>query len=204
MIVTILQKSAEHLFLALSALLLALAISLPLAFLFSRTRFQKIAVFSIRFAELIQTIPGLALLAVIVVVLSTIGAPATGVLPGIIALTVYAIAPILTSTYTGIRQISPSLIEAAQGMGMTNRQILLHVEIPQALSTMMAGARIAAVMTIGTATLASLVGAGGLGDLIVQGLRSMQPNLVLAGTIPAALLALYFEWAMTRLEKWLS
>lgn len=200
----ILQKVAEHLFLTLSALFIALVIALPLAFVCSRTRFKRLALATIHSAEIVQTIPGLAMLAVIIVFLSSISAPATGVLPAIIALTFYGIAPILTNTYTGIRQISPALIEVAQGMGMTNRQVLYMVKIPQALPMMMSGARIAAVWTIGMATLTSLVGAGGLGDLIMQGLRSMQPKLVLAGTIPAALLALSFERGMTYLEKWLS
>lgn len=200
----IFEKVAEHLFLALSALFIALFIALPLAFVFSRTRHKSLALATIRLAEIVQTIPGLAMLAVIVIFLSSITAPATGVLPAIIALTLYALAPILTNTYTGIRQISPALIEVARGMGMTSRQVLYIVEVPQALPMMMAGARIAGVWTIGMATLTSLVGAGGLGDLIMQGLRSMQPTLVLAGTIPAVLLALFFEWSMTRLEVWLT
>lgn len=204
MIGLILEKTAVHFFLTLVSLMLAMAIALPLAVTLTRTRHQRLAKTVLRLCELIQTIPGLAMLASIVVFLAATGYfPITGPLPAIATLVLYALAPILTSTYTGIRQISPALIEVGQGMGMTPRQVLFMVEIPTSIPMIAAGVRIAAVWTVGMATLTSLVGAGGLGDLIMQGLRTLQPMLVLAGTIPALLLALFYEWSVSRIEKWL-
>ncbi|NGX37208.1 MAG: Carnitine transport permease protein OpuCB [Chlamydiae bacterium] len=204
---TILEKTAQHLFISLSALLIALCIALPLGFYLSRKRNQKTTLLVIRGISLIQTIPGLAMIAVIVIALvgicQFVSIPTTGYLPGVIALSLYAISPVLTNTYTGIRQTSPQMIDIATGLGMTKRQILFLVQAPHAIPMIMAGVRIAGVWTIGMCTLASLVGSGGLGDLILQGLRTMNVQLVLAGTIPAAILAIFFEWGMTWVEKWL-
>lgn len=205
---TILEKTYQHLLISFVALLIALCIALPLGFALSRSKNQKLSLFIVRSTSLIQTMPGLAMLALIVVTLSFIRQvapiPTTGILPGVIALSLYAISPILTNTYTGITQVSPSMIDVATGLGMTRGQTLFQVQMPHATPMIMAGVRIAGVWTIGMCTLASLVGSGGLGDLILQGLRSMNAHLVLAGTIPAAILAALFELMMTTLEKWLA
>ena len=204
---TILEKSGEHLFVSLSALFLALAVALPLGLYLSQIKNQRLSLLVIRTFSLIQTMPGLAMIALIVVILVSVNAfialPTTGFLPGILALSLYAISPILTNTYTGIRQTSPQMIEVATGLGMTERQILLQVQAPHAIPMIMAGIRIAGVWTIGMCTLTSLVGCGGLGDLILQGLRSMNAQLVLAGTLPAAILAIFFEVGMSGIERWL-
>lgn len=204
----IFQKSLEHLFISMTALLVALSIALPLGFHLSRVKNQKLSRLVIRAVSLIQTFPGLAMIAVIVVSLVSlrkwIPVPATGFLPGIIALSLYALSPVLTNTYTGLLQCSPSMVDVARGLGMTDRQILFKVKAPFALPTILAGVRIAGVWTIGMCTLTSLVGSGGLGDLILQGLRSMNVTLVLSGTIPAAMLAIFFEVGMSAIERWLT
>ena len=112
--------------------------------------------------------------------------------------------PILRNTYTGIKQVDHSIIEVAKGMGMKSRQILFSVELPLSLPVIMAGIRISTVWSIGVATLCGLIGAGGLGDLIIKGLRSIRPDYLLAGTVPAAVLALGFDWMLGRVEKWLT
>lgn len=208
MIWIILSKAWQHLCLTGVALFFATLIALPTALLLTRSKHPKVADYVIRAAALIQTIPGLAMIALIVVALAELrpyfSLPTTGFLPAVCALTAYGILPILSDTYTGIKEVNPTLVEVAKGMGMTSKQILFLVEIPTAIPFIMAGIRISAVWTIGMATLTSLIGSGGLGDLIMQGLRSMHVDLVLAGTIPAALLAIIFEVALTRIEKWLS
>ncbi len=207
MVVTILEKALQHLFVSFTALFIALCIALPLGLYLSRSKNQRSTTLIIRAISLIQTMPGLAMIAVIVVFLvalrNFLPVPTTGYLPGIIALSLYGISPILTSTYTGIRQTSPPMIDVATGLGMTKHQILFMIEVPHAIPMIMAGIRIAGVWTIGMCTLTSLVGSGGLGDLILQGLRSMNAKLVLAGTIPAAILAVFFETGMSYIEKWL-
>lgn len=204
----VLYKTWQHLYLTFSALFFAAAIAIPLGFVLSRMQSRRIPVAVIRCAALVQTVPGLAMIALIVVVLAAlqpiIDLPTTGVLPAVSVLTVYALLPMLTGTYTGIKQVNPALIDVARGIGMTSRQILFLVEFPNALPVIMSGVRISAVWTIGMATLTSLIGSGGLGDLIMQGLRSMQLNLILAGTIPAGCLAIVFEWGLCRIERWLT
>lgn len=204
MIETILIKTWQHLLLSLSALLLATLISIPLALWLARSKRGWVPALVLRSASLIQTIPGLAMLALIVVFLSLLPLPATGFLPGLFALSTYAVMPILSNTYTGIKQVSPTMSDVAKGLGMTKKQILFQVELPNSIPLIMSGIRISGVWTIGMGTLASLVGAGGLGDLIMQGLRSMQVPLVIAGTLPSICLAVFFDYAMTRVEKWLT
>lgn len=203
----ILLKCLEHLELLVITLFIALCLALPLGIALAHTRFKTLSASIIRFLGLIQTIPGLALIALIIAFLAALRAivplPATGFLPAIIVLVCYALLPLVSSTYTGIKGVAPSTFEVAKGMGMTKWQILFHVELPLALSVIMHGVRLSFVWTIGMITLTSLVGSGGLGDLILQGLRTMQVDLVLKGTLPAALMALMFDHLMSRCEKWL-
>jgi len=207
MIFVIFEKTLQHLYISLSALFISCAVALPLAFWLSRAKGKKWPLLIIRGASLIQTMPGLAMIALIASILvsirSIVALPATGLLPGIIALSFYGISPILTNSYSGIKQTSPEMRDVANGMGMSDTQILFLVEIPQAMTMILAGIRIAGVWTIGMCTLTSLIGSGGLGDLILQGLRSMNAQYVLAGTIPAAVLALFFELGVSKIEKWL-
>lgn len=122
----------------------------------------------------------------------------------IVALLLYALLPIIRNTYTGIREVDHRLLEAARGMGLTDRQLLTMVELPLATRTIMAGIRTSAVINIGVATLAAFIGAGGLGDPIVTGLQLNDTNLVLAGALPAAILAILVDQALGLLEKLLA
>ena len=197
----LIRKTLEHMELTFISLFIAMMIAIPLGIFLARSR-RKAAPIVLRFTAMIQTIPGLALIALIVVILaalrSVIPLSVTGMLPALIVLVLYALLPILSNTYTVIQQVSPNVKGVANAMGMTGKQILFYVEIPLSLPILINGVRIAMVTTIGMVTLTSLVGSGGLGDLIVQGLRTMQMGLVLAGTIPAALLAILFDTILTK------
>jgi osmoprotectant transport system permease protein len=200
-------KTWEHLQLTFYAMFIAMLIAIPLGILLARTRFKKIATFVLRFIALMQTVPGLALIALIMVFLvflrPLIHLPTTGFLPGIIVLVTYALLPIVNNTYTGIKHVSPITKDIAKGMGMTSTQSLFMVEVPISLPVIITGVRTSLVWTIGLATLTSLVGSGGLGDLIMQGLRSLKVNLILSGTIPAAFLAIILDWVVAKIGKWL-
>jgi osmoprotectant transport system permease protein len=185
---------AQHLLLALAALVLGLAISLPLAVLSARRR--SVGRVTLGLASLIQTIPSLALLALFYPLLLWLsglvggGIPALGFLPSLLALTLYAVLPILRNAVTGLTTLDPAVIEAADGVGMTGWQKLRLVEAPLVAPVVMAGIRTAAVWTIGAATLSTTVGQPSLGDLIFAGLQTQNWALVLAGCIAAAGLAL--------------
>jgi osmoprotectant transport system permease protein len=183
----------EHVLLSGIAMLIAILIAVPLGVLL--TRYRKLAEPIIGIAAIIQTIPSLALLGFMLPIFGI------GKVPAIIALTLYALLPILRNTYTGILGVDPALVDAGRGMGMTSRQILFMVELPLTLPIIMAGVRTATVLTIGVAALATFIGAGGLGDLIDRGLRVADKNLILTGAIPAAILAILFDLALRKLEE---
>ncbi|RKP47912.1 ABC transporter permease subunit [Cohnella endophytica] len=187
------HATMEHIQLSFIALLIAIVISIPTGLML--TRFPKLAAPVIGVTSLFQTIPSLALLGFMIPYLGI------GMFPAIVALTVYALLPILRNTYTGIMNVEKPIKEAGIGMGMTSMQVMLKVELPLALNVIMAGIRTATVMLIGVATLASLVGAGGLGDLIFRGISTVNTELILAGTIPAALLAIVFDFLLGWMEK---
>lgn len=199
-----LQRTYEHIYLTFLALVIAIVIALPLGIYLTRTRWPRLASVVMGVVGVIQTVPTLALLALVVLIFALIALPTIGTLPALVALVLYALLPILRNTYTAIRQVDSSIIEVATGMGMTPNQILFSVELPLSLPVIMAGIRISTVWTIGIATLCGLIGAGGLGDLIIKGLRSIQIDYLLAGTLPAAILALIFDGILSRLEKWLT
>ena len=200
-------KTFQHLQLSLYSLFISIIIAGPLGIILAKSKHTKLASFILKISSILQTIPGLALIALIVAILvllrKIVFLPATGFLPAIIVLSLYALLPILTNTYFGIKGVNPTVIDVAKGMGMSSKQILFSVELPLALTVIFAGIRISLVWIIGMATLTSLVGSGGLGDLIMQGLRSMQIDLILAGTVPAAILAIFFDWLFAFLGKWL-
>lgn len=199
-----LDRTLEHIYLTFFAMLIAVVIALPLGIYLTRNRWQILTSAVLGTAGVIQTVPGLALVSFIVAIFALVALPTIGSAPALVALTFYALFPILRNTYTGIRQVDAAYVEVARGMGMRPAQILLHVELPLALPFIMTGIRIATVWTIGVATLCGLIGAGGLGDLIIKGLRSMRMDYLLAGTLPAAALALVFDGALAWLEKWLN
>jgi len=203
----LLLKIWEHLELTFISLFFAMLIAIPLGVYLTRIKSSRTSALILRVTGMIQTIPGLALIALIVVTLALLRAifplPTTGFFPAIIVLVLYALLPILINTYSGVKQVSSPLKVVARSMGMTHTQIFFYVELPLSLPVILTGVRIALVTTIGMVTLTSLVGSGGLGDLIVQGLRTMQVDLVLAGTLPAAILAIIFDTSLSKLGHWL-
>ena len=186
----------EHLWLTLSAMLFATAIALPLGIIL--TRHEAFARPVLAFANILQTIPSLALFGLLLPV-PWLGENAARL--AILALTGYALLPILRNTYTGIRSVDPALIDVANALGMTSRQRLTKLELPMAASVILAGLRTATVTCVGVATIAAAIGAGGLGELIFRGVASVDNSLVLAGAIPAALLALIADGALGLIEK---
>ena len=188
-------RIVEHLILTVVAVLMAVALALPLGLYL--TRRPRAAGPVLAAAGVLQTIPGLALLALMI----PIPFLGLGARSAIAALFLYALLPILRNTVTGVRDVDPELVEAARGMGLTDLQILRHVELPLATRTILAGVRIATVISIGVATLAAFIGAGGLGDPIVTGLQLNDMTLVLAGAIPAALLAIVADFGLGLLER---
>jgi osmoprotectant transport system permease protein len=186
----------EHLWLTVFAMLLAAAIGLPLGILL--TRHERLAQPVIAITNVIQVIPSLALFGLLLPV-PWLGENAARL--AILALTGYALLPIVRNTYTGIRSVDPALIDVAQAMGMTDSQRLWKVELPLGASVILAGLRTATVTCVGVATIAAAIGAGGLGELIFRGVASVDNGLVLAGAIPAALLALLADGGLGWLEK---
>ncbi|MCM3712009.1 osmoprotectant update ABC transporter permease/substrate-binding subunit OpuFB [Sporosarcina luteola] len=182
----------EHIQISLIALFFAILIAIPVG-VYLTTR-QRIAETVIGTSAVLQTIPSLALLGLLIPLFGI------GKIPAIIALVAYALLPILRNTYTGIKGIDPSLIEAATAMGMNRRKRLTKVELPLAMPVIMAGIRTSMVLIVGTATLAALIGAGGLGDLILLGIDRNSPSLIVLGAIPAALLALSFDLLLRKFE----
>src|SRR5690625_4897743 len=172
---------------------IAVIIGLPLSIYL--TRHKKIAKPIINVAAVLQTIPSLALLGLMIPLFGI------GQFPAIVALVAYALLPIMRNTYTGIVEVDPSLIEAADGIGMSKFKRLSKIELPLALSVIMAGIRTAMVLIVGTTTLAALIGAGGLGDLILLGIDRNNGQLILLGAIPAALLALIFDFGLRGTSK---
>ncbi|PLS17285.1 glycine/betaine ABC transporter [Bacillus sp. M6-12] len=188
----ILEALQQHLFLSIVSIVLATLIAIPLGIFIARRR--KFAEPIIGVASIFQTIPSLALFGFLLPLFGI------GNITAIIALTIYALLPILRNTYTGITGVEQSAVEAGRGMGMTKNQILRMIEIPLALPIIMAGLRTATVLTIGVATLAAFIGAGGLGDIIYRGLSTARNELVLAGAIPAAVLAIVIDLILKRIE----
>ncbi|KXG43943.1 ABC transporter permease [Tepidibacillus decaturensis] len=189
----ILTGTWEHIQLTLLSVLLAILISVPLGILL--TRHRKLAEPIIGITAVFQTIPSLALLGFMIPLLGI------GYTPAVVALTIYGLLPILRNAYTGIIGVDKAAIEAGVGMGMTSKQVLYMIEIPLALPIIMAGIRTATVLIVGVGTLASLIGAGGLGDLIFRGISMARNEIILIGAIPAAILALVFDFLLKWIES---
>lgn len=186
-------KSWEHLYISVAAILLGVLVAIPLGILLSRA--PNFADRFISFVGILQTIPSLAILAFFIPILGV------GKLPAIIALFFYSLLPILRNTYIGIRDVNPGVVEAGKGMGMSALQSIIKVEFPMALPVIMAGVRLSTVYLIGWATLAAFIGGGGLGDFIFDGLNLYQPSLIIAGTVPATILALIADRLLAYLEN---
>lgn len=189
----LLFKTWQQLYISAIAIALGMLVAIPLGI--TLTRFPKTAKIVLGIASMLQTVPSLALLALMIPLFGI------GKIPAIIALFIYSLLPILRNTYLGMDGVDRNLIDAAKGMGMTNWQSILRVQIPFALPVIMTGVRLAAVYVIAWATLASYIGAGGLGDFIFSGLNLYQPAFIIGGTIPVMIMALVVDWALGKLEK---
>ena len=197
--IEVLDLTAEHLWLVGASITLAVFIGIPLGILI--TRWPVLSKPVLGGANIIQTVPSLALFGFLLPA-PWIGARADRI--AILALMLYALLPLIRNTYTGIRGVDPAVVEAGRGMGMTDRQLLWQVELPLALSVIVAGVRVATVLSIGLATIAAAIGAGGLGEFIFRGLAMVNNQVILAGAIPAAALAILADTSLGWLEKRLS
>jgi osmoprotectant transport system permease protein len=189
----LLEQTLQHIGLTFISLLIAVLIGVPLGILIARKRQWAGSILGV--AGILQTIPSIALLGFMIPLLGI------GPKPAIVALFLYALLPIIRNTYTGIQEVSSTVIEAATGMGMSPRQILYKVQLPLAMPVMLAGIRTATVINVGVATLAAYIGAGGLGEFIFGGIALNNTAMILAGAIPAALLAIIFDWLLGILQK---
>jgi osmoprotectant transport system permease protein len=190
---TIASLTGRHVLLVLASLATGIAVAVPLGLALERRR--RIAEGVIRGVGLLQTIPSIALLAFMIPLLGI------GVVPALVALFLYSLYPILRNTYVGVREAAPEAVRAATALGMTPTQVLRYVRLPLAAPVIMAGIRTAAVIGVGTATLAAFIGAGGLGDPIAAGLALSDTRMILSGALPAALLALAVDWALGKVER---
>jgi osmoprotectant transport system permease protein len=195
----VLELTLEHLWLVGASTVLAVLIGIPLGV--AITRWPALNKPVLGSANVIQTIPSLALFGFLLPA-PWIGARADRL--AILALTLYALLPLIRNTYTGIKGVDPAVVEAGRGMGMTGRQLLWQVELPLALAVIVAGVRVATVLSVGLATIAAAIGAGGLGEYIFRGLAMVNNQLILAGAIPAAVLAITADVGLGWLEKRLS
>jgi len=195
----ILDLTLEHLFLVSLSMGIAAALAIPAGILLTRRTFLQRWVLG--FANVMQTVPSLALFGFLIP-LPFLGG--IGKHTAIVALVLYALLPILRNTLTGILSVDPAVRESATAMGMTGRQLLWEVELPLATRTILAGLRIATVTTIGTATIAAAIGGGGLGVFIFRGLASVDTTLLLAGAVPAALIAVAADRGLEWVEHKLS
>jgi osmoprotectant transport system permease protein len=189
----LLQQTVQHIGLTFISLFIAVLIGLPLGIYI--TRHKKLSAIVLNIAGVLQTIPSVALLGFMI--------PLAGIgpVPAIIALFLYALLPIIRNTSTGIKEVDPLVVEAATAMGMSRMQVLRKVQLPMAFPVIMAGIRTATVINVGVATLAAYIAAGGLGEFIFGGIALNNTNMILAGAVPAALLAIVLDFLLSRLQK---
>jgi osmoprotectant transport system permease protein len=195
----VLELTLEHITLVGLAILFAGLIGIPLGILI--TRISPLSKPVLGGANVLQTIPSLALFGFLLP-LPWIGGRSGRM--AVLALTLYALLPLIRNTYTGIRSVDPAVVEAGRAMGLTDRQMLFQVELPLASGVIVAGVRIATVVCVGLATIAAFIGAGGLGEFIFRGVAMLNNNLILAGAVPASVLALSADAGLGALERRLS
>ncbi len=192
----VLELTLEHLWLVGVSTVFAALIGIPLGIVIARRPGLNKPVLGS--ANVIQTIPSLALFGFLLPV-PWLGERADRL--AILALTLYALLPIIRNTYTGIRGVDPAVVEAGRGMGLTESQLLFQVQLPLAASVILSGVRVAVVISVGLATIAAAIGAGGLGEFIFRGLAMVDDSVILAGAIPAAILALAADFGLGWLER---
>ena len=190
----LISKTIEHFYISIIALLIAIVVAVPLGILLSKTTRTANVVLTI--AGVLQTIPTLAVLAIMIPIFGV------GKTPAIVALFIYVLLPILNNTVLGVKNIDKNVIQAGQSMGMTKMQLMKDVELPLALPLIISGIRLSSVYVISWATLASYVGAGGLGDLVFNGLNLYQPPMIISAAILVTLLALIVDFLLSLVEKW--
>ncbi|BAQ57569.1 ABC transporter permease [Lactobacillus acetotolerans] len=189
----LLTKTWQQIYISAIALALGIIVAVPLSVILMK--FPRTAKVVMAIASMLQTIPALALLAMMLPIFGI------GQLPAIVALFLYSLMPILRNTYVGLTGVNPNTVDSAKGVGMTQIQIITKVDIPLAMPVIMSGIRLSAIYVIAWSTLASYIGAGGLGDFIFNGLNLYQPDLIFGGTIPVIILALLTDYLLGRLEK---
>jgi len=192
----VLHFTLEHLVLVLIAMAIALGIGVPMGIVITRQPGLKRWILGA--TNIIQTVPSLALFGFLIPI-PLIGG--IGNKTAVVALVLYALLPIIRNTFVGITGVDPAVAEAARAMGMTDRQLLWQVQLPLAFSVILAGIRIATVISVGTATIAAAIGAGGLGTYIFRGVASVNNNVILAGAIPAAAMAVFADWSLSWAER---
>lgn len=191
------EQFYRHFLMAAYGVIFGAMVAIPLGIFIAR--YHRLSVWVISLANIIQTIPALAMLAILMLVMGL------GTNTVVFSLFLYSILPILKNTYTGILNVDPAVLESGKAMGMTKFQVLWMVELPLALSVIMAGLRTALVISIGVAAIGSFIGAGGLGDIIIRGTNATDGTaIILAGAIPTALMAIFADFVMGWLEKKLS
>lgn len=190
----LIQKTGEHFFISIVALLIAIVVAVPIGILLAKTK--KAASIVLTTAGVLQTIPTLAVLAIMIPILGV------GKTPAIIALFVYILLPILNNTVLGVQNINPDVRQAAISMGMTKFQLMKDVEMPLALPLILSGIRLSSVYVISWATLASYVGAGGLGDFVFNGLNLYNPIMIVSAAVLVTALALIVDYVLRAVEKW--
>lgn len=189
----LLYKTGEHLLISIIALVLGALVAVPLGILLTRS--GKASRYVIGFVSVLQTVPSLALLALMIPLFGV------GKLPAIISLFIYSLLPILRNTYIGINNVNENIVDSAKGMGMTESQLISKVKLPLAAPVIMSGIRLAGVYVIAWATLASYIGAGGLGDFIFNGLNVYDQEMIIWGTIPVTILALLSDFLLGKVES---
>ena len=191
----ILLKTWEHFYISFSALLLGVAIAVPLGIMLSKTK--KVAKIVLTVTSVLQTVPSLALLAIMIPFLGV------GKVPAIVALCIYSLLPILNNTFIGMQSVNQNIKAAGTAMGMTPMQSMRMVELPLAMPIIMSGIRLSAVYVISWATLASYIGAGGLGDFIFNGLNLYKTELIVGGALLVTALALLVDFLLSRFERFM-
>jgi osmoprotectant transport system permease protein len=198
------QWVVDHLIISLFSIGIGAILGLGLGIFITGKGRERLAEVVLYMAEIMMTVPSLALFGLLMLVLGRAGLSAIGFLPAVITLVVYAQLPIVRNTYTAISDVDPALVEAGKGMGMSERELLFRVKLPLAIPVIMAGLRNAMVLVIGIGTIAALIGAGGLGVPIFRGLRNARMDLIIVGGVSVSVLALLVDGLMALLERLLT
>lgn len=189
----IMELTAQHMYLTFIAVAFAILVAVPLGIFI--TRFDRAAGIVVGIANAVQALPSLALLGFLIPVLGI------GSKPSIVMIFLYSLLPIIKNTYTGLANVDRAILEAGRGMGMTNWQLMRMVQLPLALPVIMAGIRISAVTAVGLTTIAALIGAGGLGQLIYRGISMVNNKMIITGAVPAMVLTLVVDYILNILER---